>query len=129
MPFSFARRPCLPAAAPQRARSRISPFNALAACGSLWLAVGTTVGAAAGDDPKLASIAAADNDEAFSPDDQFTIAERWWQYAEKNPDATERIACQLRARDGMIRTRPRMTDRQRALIDQRLKQLPLFPEK
>jgi hypothetical protein len=84
---------------------------------------------AAGDDPKLAAIAADDSDDILQPDDQFALAERWWQYAEKVTDASERIACQLRSRDWMIRARPRATDKQRAAIDQRLKQIPLFPEK
>lgn len=84
---------------------------------------------AAGDDPKLAAIAAEDSDDILLPDDQLALGEHWWQYAEKVPDATERIACQLRAREWMIRAQPRASEKQRILIEQRLKQIPLFPEK
>lgn len=79
-----------------------------------------------GDDATLAALAADDNDESVRADDQAAIADRWWLYSQKVSDATERIPYQLRAREWMIRARPGVTDKVRATIDQRLKQVPLF---
>ncbi|HLJ12561.1 MAG TPA: hypothetical protein VKU82_15310, partial [Planctomycetaceae bacterium] len=84
---------------------------------------------AAGEDQKLAAIASEDNDGLLQTDEQFAIADQWWQYAEKVSDASERIAYQLRARDWMMRARVGATEKQRATIDQRLRQVPFFPEK
>jgi len=84
---------------------------------------------AMGDDATLAALAAADNDESLQADDQAAIADRWWQYSQKVSDANERIACQLRAREWMIRARSGVDDKARATIDQRLKQVPLFVDR
>jgi hypothetical protein len=81
---------------------------------------------AAGEDPKLAALAADDNEDSVQFDEQMKIADRWWQYSQKVPDASERIAWQLRARDWMIRARRGAEEKEKAAIDQRLRQVPLF---
>jgi hypothetical protein len=84
---------------------------------------------AAGDDERLATLAAVDSRDVPQPDLQAAIADRWWQYSQKVPDANERIAYQLRAREWMLRARRGADDKARALIDQRLKQVPLFVDR
>jgi hypothetical protein len=81
---------------------------------------------ATGEDAKLAALAADESGGILQPDDQIAIADRWWQYSQKVSDANERIAYQQHSREWMIRARPRADEKERAKIDQRLKQVPLF---
>jgi tetratricopeptide (TPR) repeat protein len=80
----------------------------------------------AGDDAKLAALAVEDSRVVLQRDGQAEIADRWWQYSLKVSDADERIAYQLRAREWMLNARRGADDKARAIIDQRLKQVPLF---
>jgi hypothetical protein len=84
---------------------------------------------AAGEDTKLAAVASAEFGDIVQSDDQFEVADRWWQYAAKVTDAGERIAYQLRSREWMIKARRTATDKMRATIDLRLQQVPLFIDK
>ena len=84
---------------------------------------------AQGDDAKLAAAAAADLEYPAKPKPQMDAANLWWQLAQINGTASERLAYQLRSRRWMLRAFPTADYATQVEIDRRLKQLALMPDR
>lgn len=84
---------------------------------------------AAGNDERLGSIAKADQLNPKESDDQFRLADQWWQYAQKISDADERTAWLLRSRDWMLLAKDSVGTEELSTIKGRLKQIPIYPDR
>lgn len=84
---------------------------------------------AQGDDAKLTAAAAADLEHPAKPKPQMDVANLWWQFAQTNGTASERLTYQLRSRRWMLRAFPTADYATQVEIDRRLKQLALMPDR
>jgi hypothetical protein len=81
------------------------------------------------DEPNLVSAAKADQKNAGDAVGKMAIANLWWLASEGSTEADDRLAFQLRARQWMIQAYPGAPHTDQVTIAQRLRQLPLLPEK
>jgi len=82
---------------------------------------------AAGSDESLAELAKQDLAAPTDPAEQMSLADRWWEIAEKE-GAMERRAIQARAASWYQQARPKLSGLNKAKVEKRLEEFAAAPE-